>query len=84
MSRMIFKKANVENILQLKEGEWCLSRGDALGKSTFAYICCPGKYYGNLSKHEISANGEVNPSVLVSYGDKEVFHDWITLEGWTA
>jgi hypothetical protein len=85
MNRMIFKKADIEEwgYDELKPGEWGLARPMTNGKLT-PYICTPEGHFGGLGKHDVAANGDVNPSVLIIRGEKEVFHEFITLENWEA
>jgi len=80
-----FKKAEIDDFDydQLKPGEWGLARPRFNGKLT-VYICTPGGYFGSLRNHTISDNGEVNPSVLIIRGDKEVYHAWVVLDGWDS
>jgi len=85
MNRYLFKKSTAKTRFEMGDDEWMPSFVN--GKKT-ACIKPKGFPHGGASieAHEISANGDVDPSVevITTHGDKYFhFHEFITLEGWS-
>ena len=79
MARVIFKKSKTMEPFHMKAGEWVPMTAD--GKLS-AYIMPIGwKVFGSIHAHTIDKDGNVNPSVMLTYDDL-TFHEFITLEGW--